>query len=255
DLVEKAKDSEIIHYIFSPIVTLGGLRTVQRLKKKNKKIVVHWIGTDVYNAITRLKSKFITKRYKHLVDVHLAQHSRLVRELSSVGVNSEELPLPTFGLYSLYPMPARKKILVYMPESRGDFYGKLILDRVFDSFPESDFIVLPNSGKDINKANVTCISWTDDMEKIYRDVAVLIRLPIHEGMPNTVIEALSMGRYAICSHDFPYCEQARSLEEVKTKLLHLLQKSSLNQEGSDYVHNTYSKSLLTERLLHIYEQI
>lgn len=254
-LAEKAKDSEIIHYIFSPIVTLGGLRTVQKLKKMKKKIIVHWIGTDVYNAITRRKSKFITKRYKHLVDVHLAGHSRLAKELNSIGVNCQELPLPTFRLYQLYPLPVKKKILVYLPDSSGDFFGKPVIDKLFDAFQELDFIVLPNSGKNYNKTNVTCMSWVNDMETIYRDTAVLIRLPIHDGLGNSVIEALSMGRYVIYSHDFPYCERASSFEEVKGKIMHLLQKSSPNQEGSAYVHSTYNKSRILEQLLDVYQHI
>lgn len=255
ELTKKAQDCDIIHYIFSPIVTLGGLRTVQRLKKMKKKIIVHWIGTDVYNAITNRKSKFIAKKYKRLVDVHLAVHSRLVKELNSIGINSEELPLPVFRLYPLYPLPAKKKILVYLPDSRSNFFGKKVVDKLFDSFPDLDFVVLPNSGKDYRKTNVTCISWVDDMEKIYRNTSVLIRLPIHDGLPNSVIEALSMGRYVIYSHDFPYCEQASSFEEVKEKLLHLLQKTSPNHEGAEYVHSTYDKNGIIKQLLSVYQKL
>lgn len=255
ELAIKAKDCDIIHYIFSPIVTLGGLRTVQKLKKMKKKIIIHWIGTDVHNAITNRKSKFIAKKYKHLVDVHLAVHSRLVMELNSIGINCEELPLPVFSLYQLSSLPAKKKILVYMPDSRSDFFGKPVVDKLFNSLPDLDFIVVPNSGKDYRKTNVTCMPWVDDMEKIYRDVSVLIRLPVHDGLPNSIIEALSMGRYVIYSYDFPYCEYASSFEEVKKKLLHLLQKSLPNEEGSSYVHSTYDKNRIIRRLIDIYRQV
>ena len=254
ELAKKAKDCDIIHYIFSPIVTLGGLRTVQKLKKMKKKIIVHWIGTDVHNAITDRKSKFIAKKYKHLVDVHLAVHSRLVKELDSIGINCEELPLPVFRLYQLHPLPAKKRVLVYLPDLRSDFFGKEIVEKLFDAFPELDFIVLPNSGK-YNKKNVTCMAWVDDMEKIYRDTAVLIRLPVHDGLPNSVIEALSMGRYVIYSYDFPYCDHASSFEEVRGKLVHLLQRSSSNKEGSDYVCRVYNKNEIIERLIHVYQHM
>lgn len=255
ELAKKAEDCDIIHYIFSPIVTLGGLRTVQKLKKMKKKIIVHWIGTDVYNAITNRKSKFIAKKYNRLVDVHLAVYSRLVKELDSIGINCEELPLPVFRLYQPHQLPTKKKVLVYLPDSRSNFFGKKVVDKLFDSFPDLDFIVLPNSGKGYRKTNVTCMSWVDDMEKIYRDVSVLIRLPIHDGLPNSVIEALSMGRYVIYSHDFPYCEYVSSFEEVKEKLLYLLQKSAPNQEGSEYVHRTYDKNGIVKQLLSVYQKL
>lgn len=255
ELAKKAKDCDIIHYIFSPLVTLGGLRTVQKLKKMKKKIIVHWIGTDVHNAITNRKSKFIAKKYKHLVDVHLTVHSRLVKELDSIGINCEELPLPVFRLYQLHPLPPKKKILVYLPDWRNDFFRKKVVDKLFDIFPDLDFIVLPNSGKDYKKTNVTCMSWVDDMEKIYRDVSVLIRLPVHDGFPNSVIEALSMGRYVIYSHEFPYCEYALSFEEVRVKLVRLLEKTSPNKDGSDYIHSTYDKSAISERLVSLYQQM
>ena len=254
-LAEKAADMEIIHYIYSPIVTVGGLHSVQKLKKMKKKIIIHWIGTDVYNALNSPKSKFITKKYKDLIDVHLAVHSRLVNELNSVGISCQEVPLPTFRLYPVNPIPVKKKILVYLPDSRSDFFGKPVIDKLFDSFPELDFIVLPNSGKDYSRTNVTCLSWVDNMEEIYRDIALFIRLPVHDGLPNSVIEALSMGRYVIYSQEFPYCEYASSFEEVKTNLMNILQKSSPNERGANYVHTTYRKSRITEQILDVYKRL
>ena len=254
-LQEKAADSDIIHYIYSPLVTIGGLRTVQKLKKMNKRIIVHWIGTDVYNAVTKYKSKFITKKYKYLIDVHAVVHSRLASELNSIDVDCQELPLPYYKLYDIKPLPEQKKILVYMPDSRNDFFGKIVIDKLIDYFPELEFVVLPNSGKDYDKTNVTCLSWVDDMEKVYRDVTTLIRLPFHDGLPNSVIEALSMGRFVIYSHEFPHCEYAKSFEEVKKKLEHLVEKRSPNQMGSDYVKTTYDKNKIIKRLLQVYEEM
>src|SRR5437870_1900416 len=167
-LSQKAEDCEIIHYIFSPLVTLDGLRTVKALKKMKKKII----------------------------------------------------------------------------------------DRVIDSFPDVHFVILPSSGNSyFDRPNVTCMSWAKDMEKIYVDTRVFIRLPAHDGLPNSVFEALSTGRYVIYSHDFPHCERAYSAEEVIAKLTKLLDSSSANIEGSNYVHNKYDKNKLKRQLIELYRSL
>jgi len=127
---------------------------------------------------------------------------------------------------------------------------------VIDSFPDVHFVILPSSGNSyFDRPNVTCMSWAKDMEKIYVDTRVFIRLPAHDGLPNSVIEALSTGRYVIYSHDFPHCERAYSAEEVIAKLTKLLDSSSANIEGSNYVHNKYDKNKLKRQLIELYRSL
>jgi hypothetical protein len=236
-------------------VTLGGTRTVQTLKKSGKKIIVHWIGTDVHNAITSYKSKFLVKRYHRLVDLNLAVSPALVRELGSIGISASEIPLPVFRLYKPQPIQADKKILVYLPDSRNDFFRKPVIDKVIDSHPQLKFVILPNSGIDYSdKKNVVCIKWTDDMEKILGETSVFIRLPMHDGLPNSVIEALSMGRHVVYSHEFPYCRFATSAEKVSSEIKRLIDEP-LNFDGSDYVWKTFDKDKIKKSLVEVYRSM
>ncbi len=59
----------------------------------------------------------------------------------------------------------------------------------------------------------------------------------------------------IYSHEFPHCEYASSFEEVKTKLMYLLQKSLPNERSANYVHTTYRKSRITEQILDVYKRL
>jgi len=236
-------------------VTLGGLRTVQTLKKAGKKIIVHWIGTDSYNATTNIKSKFIAKRYKGLADIHLA-NPRLVDELDSIGIKPIPLPLPVFRIFEPKPLPHETRVLVYLPDSRKDFFRKQVIDKVIESFPKLNFVILPYSASDyLNKSNVTSIPWADDMESIFSDTSIFIRLPMHDGLGHSVIEALSMGRYVIYSHEFPHCKQAVSIEQVNESLCTLITKSSPNNEGSSYVRSEYNKDKIREQLTKIYNTL
>jgi hypothetical protein len=254
-LPDKAADCKIIHYIFSPLVTLGGTRTVQALKKTGKRVIVHWIGTDVHNATTSYKSKFLVKRYHRLVDLNLAVSPALVRELGSIGITATQVPLPVFRLYKPQPLSADKKVLVYLPDSRNDFFRKPVIDKVVDSHPDLKFVILPNSGADyIGKENVTCIKWADDMEKILAETSIFIRLPMHDGLPNSVIEALSMGRHVVYSHEFPYCEFAISAEEVNYEIERLI-KQPLNYDGSDYVWKAFDKNKIKRSLVEVYNSM
>ncbi len=256
---KKLKSYSIIHFIWSPTLSVRGFLTLIRLKLMHKKIVVSWIGTDVLYANSRLLSRVITKISQSMIDINLVVSENLKKELNQIGIKAKLQPLPVFLLYKINEIPNQKRVSVYLPDKNKrdwSFYQGDIIKKLVKSFPDVEFIIVPNTGKNFSEKNVKCIKWTDSMEEIYSQVMATIRLPIHDGLSNTILEVLSLGRTMITSPvDFPYCKIATNFEEAKGHLQNVIENPSINIEASEFVHKNYNLAKFTDELIEIYDNI
>jgi len=256
---KKLQSYPLVHFHTSPTNSLRGFLVLLRIKMMHKKIIVYWTGTDVLRANAQFVAKFFTKLSKPLIDAHVTNSPKLAKELKKIKITSKPIKSPTFNLYSLKKLPHQKKIAVYLPErfdSDWDFYQGNIIKKLVKTFPEVEFIIIGNRGENFSEKNVTCLKWVDNMEDIYSNVLAVIRLPIHDGLSSTSLEALSMGRTMITtSDDIPYCLIANTFDEVNNHLKKVLENPTLNIKGSEYVHKNYDLNKLTNNLISIYEDI
>lgn len=257
---EKIHSHRIIHYISSPTVNLIGILSLIRFKFWRKKIIISWIGTDVLTANKNPLYRILTKLCQIMVDQNIVVAPHLKNELSEIDINSHLLPLPIFTLYKLQNCTYKNKILVYLPDntkSRFDFFQGDLIKKIVGDFPEINFLILANSGKQFSEKNVKCIQWTENMEKLYLENNGVIRLPKHDGLSNTILEALSMGRFVIASNSsIPYCMEANSYSEVKKLLVRGLKlpQDKLN-EASIFTNKKYDIEKLTRELKDLYDKL
>lgn len=257
---KKIENHKVIHYIGSPTVTIHGILTLIRFKIWKKKIVVSWRGSDVMIANNNLFFRLFSKILQVLIDSNNAYSPSLVAELKNIGIKSQLQPNPTFeNLYHIRKLPNEKRIAVYLPDKmsyqwrffQGDLIKKLVKD-----FPRVKFIIVGNSGKRFSEKNVKCFEWVNDMEKFYSEVIGVIRIPLHDGLSNTILEATSMGRTVIAWNvDFSFCISVNSYSEIQSHLKDLVSNPSLNIEGSQYIHRKYDKEKLTSELIAIYRKL
>lgn len=256
---KKLKSYSIIHFIWSPTICPRGFLTLLKLKLMHKKIVVSWIGTDVLHANSCLLSRVITKISQSMIDINLVVSENLKKELNQIGIKAKLQPLPVFLLYKINEIPNQKRVSVYLPDKNKQnwsFYQGDIIKKLVKSFPDVEFIIVPNTGKNFSEKNVKCIKWTDNMEEIYSQVMATIRLPIHDGLSNTILEVLSLGRTMITSPvDFPYCKIATNFEEAKGHLQNVIENPSINIEASEFLHKNYNLAKFTDDLIEIYDNI
>ena len=254
----KIENLEIIHFIGSPTASLHGVLTLSRLRLWKKKIIVHWIGGDAWQVTNKKRFRLYTKLCKNKIDLHLADDERLSSMLTKVGINAIVQPLPVANHYKLEPLPTEKNFLVYLPDETQywweRFNGKII-KKIVREFPEINFIIIKNSGKFFNERNVKCFKWVDDIHTIYKNVIGMIRIPTHDGLPGTMIELLSMGRYCIYSEKLPYCYKANTFEELKNVINEILKKPMLNVEGSKYVNEKYNLDKIIKNLIEFYRNL
>ena len=256
---KKLKSYSIIHFMWSPTLTIRGFLTLIRLKLMHKKIIVSWIGSDVLFANTKLLSKLITKISQGMIDANLTDSENLKKELNQIGIKAKLQRLPIFRFFKINEIPNQKRVSVYLPDKykhNWSFYQGDIIKKLVKSFPDVEFIIVPNTGKNFSEKNVKCIKWTDNMEEIYSQVMATIRLPLHDGLSNTIMEVLSMGRNMISSPvEFPFCKIVHNYNDAKNHLEEVIKNPSLNLEGSEYVHKKFDNNKFAEEILSIYNNL
>lgn len=256
---ETLRDHKVIHFLGSPTVSIVGIITLIRFKIWNKKIVVTWRGTDILMAKKNPFFRIMSRLFQSLIDVNnsLSEHS--IEELKSIGIKTKFQPNPTFKLYKLREIPKTNKIAVYLPDSsekEWSFYQGDLIKKLVNEFTEIEFIIIKNSGKNFDEKNVKCYEWIENMEELYSKVIGIIRIPIHDAIGNTIVEAISMGRNVIASAvKFPYCIIIENYDELKTNLEKLIKNPSLNIDGSQFVHEKYDKEKIIKEMITIYEEL
>ena len=174
-----------------------------------KKIVVHWIGTDVLN-FTKAEKKGINRNC-----INLVVSEQLQNELKEIDINSFVVPIfpPNFSCDVMTP-PKKHSVLSYVPETREEFYGMTLLKKIAEHFSDIDFHIVANSGKNDNRKlhNMHYHGFlnADELKKMYKECSVLFRFPEHDGLPVMVLEALGYGRTVIYRYEFPYVYTPRS---------------------------------------------
>lgn len=221
-------------------------------KIMGKKVLTHWIGTDVWNLLQN-KKKY---RCLSIIDKHLCCSLPLKNELASKGINADYLPIiPIHVELSTVPMPEKHAVLIYIPEGREDFYGYNIIKEVITYYSDVQFYIVANSNTTLfPQNNVVLMGFVDSetMELLYSKISIVLRVPIHDGLSMSIIEGLAKGKQVIYSYTHPYTFLARNFEEACAGLDQILaSKPSVNYEGSYYVNENYTTEKYLKRFNNI----
>lgn len=185
--------------------------------------------------------------------VHWCDAPWLVEELRTIGVipfADVSLPIP-IHVPPAPPLPEEFRVLLYYPVDAFDrevFDGETLL-RLPGAFPDVPFTLIPSPADTLPRplpANLTCRDWVEDMDALYRETTVVVRLTSHDGQSFIAAEALSRGRYVIWTFAMPGCIQA----EVSTRWLapcgtllekHRAGELKVNQAGRQSVLERFGK--------------
>ena len=92
-----------------------------------------------------------------------------------------------------------------------------------------------------------------DMDALYAETTVLVRLTSHDGTSFMVLEALSRGRHVIWTYPMTGVIQASGFEAVSGALRELIARQAagrlgLNDEGRRYALEQFDRAHLIEEL-------
>ena len=222
-------------------------------------IVIHWVGTDVLFALEAFRAGRASRRLlRHAT--HLADAPWLIDELAELGVRAEYVALPVPALARAEPptLPAAFRVLVYYPVDaldREDFDGGTIF-RLIREFPSVRFLIIPSPPETLPgplPANLEARGWVSDMDAVYEETTVYLRLTIHDGTSFMAIEALSRGRHVIWTHPMAGAVLARGYDQAARALQDLIARHeagslTLNGEGRAAVLREFDPERLGEEL-------
>lgn len=243
------KRYDIVHFFF----VKNSSTTVSLSKLAGAKIINHYIGTDVYNlmnASSKTKKKSVSNSKK--ISKNLAVSEHLVEELRTLGItNVEYFPIFFSDPIAFYDSEAqfrKNKILTYIPEGREEFYGLSFILEIADKFPEVEIIIAGHSGKNGDyPSNITFLGWTDNFLHYLMQCSIFIRKTEHDGLPNTVLEALMLNKYVLYNHNFPH-----TLDTTVENLNRLLNKDIPNNDARNFVIEHFNNQKIIKSLNQLY---
>jgi Glycosyl transferases group 1 len=222
----------------------------------------YWLGTDVLNTVEEFEAGTIRRGAlaSSRDDLHLADARWLADELTTVGLHASvaHVPQPYRAPEAVPPLPDRFSVLTYLSADRFEFYGG---DAILDAarrMPDVRFDVVGRTGDPTGSAppNVRWHGWVADIQPFYADATVVVRIPRHDGLGATVIEALLNARYVVYTHEVPF---VRTIAPATgDKLFEALDafraeasagRLGPNLEGRDYAAATFEEKALVDGLM------
>jgi hypothetical protein len=255
-LLPKIARADLLYLISARIERRSPLDLLLRVRRKP--VVVHWVGTDALRAERAYEARNLSARAAEQ-PTHWADAPWLRDSLRDMGLRVEHVPIPVPGVVAeTPPLPETFRVLMYLPEDKQnrEVFDEETIMRLPGALPGVEFTIFPAPADTLQgpmPANLTAQAWTDDVDTLYRKATVYARLTTHDGMPLTLVEALSRGRHVIYPRPFPGVTQAAGLDEVGAALRGLKERHDagalgLNQEGIAFVRDQYDPDVLTGRL-------
>ena len=249
------RGASVVHGV-SPTGCLVPLRAARLL---GKRVVCHWIGTDVSELAEGARRGDLrpARLMRRLADAHFADSPEMVAELAQLGIEAEVFRLlpDTILPAAEVPMPEKPAVLCYWARGRRAFYHGEIVDALAAEFPEVAFLVVGTDGAgEPEHPNVRYLGRLDGLDGVYRQVSVLLRMPDHDSLSAMVLEALARGRWVIYNRPLPHVEQASNLAEARDALRQCLGKRGPDAAGREYVAREFSPARECERVAPLYRR-
>ena len=247
-------NSDILYIIGGSVSSSG---TIDLALKLNKKIVLHWAGTDVLEASKVVNSNLFDNRYINNI-THLCETTWIQEELDSIGVKATIAPMMIYNKqkYQNLEMPNEFKILSYIGKDRPEFYGIEILIKLAYDFPDIEFRVAGIESYHDVPSNMKLLGWVD-MDKEYQECMVYIITPEHDGLAFSVLEALSYGRVVFYNYQFDYVNYFKDYEDLKKQMRVVIKdfhnnRLTINNDAIEFVNREFSKEKVLGNLIKIF---
>ncbi len=222
------------------------LEMVARLLRKPR--VMHWVGTDL--QIAREDPKIVAKLKEQRI-VHLAEVEWTANELHDLGLVARIAPLPPrLTVPDIPPMPDEFTVLLYIPRTRGDFYGGSLYEELIRNLHKEKLRFLIVGGGSLHTdadAPVENLGFRHSMSDVYPQCSVLLRMTKRDGLSLMVLEALAFGRYVVWPQVFPFVDTVSDYTAVESTVRmlharHLAGTLPLQVDASRFVTDRYTQN-------------
>ena len=213
----------------------------------NKRVVFHWVGSDVILAKEAAEKKTINERFLKY-PVHLTDSPWFVEDLKKIGIESRYFPLLTVENIPEKPViPDEFSILTYIPQNDQEFYGLPAIIEVAKQFPEIKFKIAGSKETSLPiTPNIQLLDWVNYMKPLFESSTICIRFLKHDGLSFFVLESLLYGKHVIYNRTFNHCNFASNVSEMASVISELFTKFRIgelapNESGREFVIREFSK--------------
>jgi len=230
---------------------LAGCLMVLVANLLGKKIVLHWVGSDVVllnrRPLRGLRTA-ILKQAKHWCECEWIKS-----ELNGLSIKAEIVDLVVLRSDIRYQRPGQDapiRVLSYVMQGKEEFYGLPKLLELAAVIPQAEFHIV-GCAHSAPLVNVFFHGWVDDMQEWYRRSHMYLRLVQHDGLAFSVIEALAYGCVVFYSYDLPGVYRYESVGQFVACYEELINEHSLRGRGSDVsgrVIARYSRDAVVRRM-------
>lgn len=241
-----------VDVVYSINGTLGKSRVFDLALKKNKKLMMTWVGTDVTKSkqIANPSLDYLNKAY------HFCEVSWIQEELRDMNIEARILNFFNFTKDIPYVFPSNKtlSILSYVASGREEYYGYSKLMAVAKAHPDVNFTIVGSEGLDDVLDNVSFLGWVDNMPELMDKHHACARLVEHDGLSGFVLESLLKARQVIYSEPLNFTLRAQNkdtlIEKIEFLKNQLKSGTSLeNKEGRDFVQTTFNREKILGELI------
>ncbi len=245
-----ARRFRIIHFFWARI-TLAEFLWL-KLWNPTLRIILHFIGSDVTLVVAKKRRVWEYRFYQLCGVAFYADHIHLIEELAIQKIEARLLVLVNSDIKARsLPLPEKFSVLAYVPQGKEDFYHLDWIISAAEALPEVSFTIWRNDRK-FEQSNIRIRGHISDVFAEMALHSVFVRLTEHDGLPCTLVEALSCGRQVIWSFAHPYCYRVNSADELIAVLKHLQHQAKFNAEGQAYVVQRYNVDRVREDFFHVW---
>lgn len=203
--------ADIVHSING---TLGKSKVLELAMKLKKKIIFHWVGTDLIKS-TELFEKNMHNPAFISYPTHITDSPWYVDKLAKLGMSSKFIPLKGFEKeYEIEEFKNDFNVLCYISQHRAKYYGIEQVIEIAQKLPKVTFnLVGINDYEDQLPNNIKLNGWVDNMNYWIKNSTICLRLPKTDGLSFFVLESLAYGRYVAYNQNFNYSDSCIKTEE------------------------------------------
>ncbi len=242
--------ADIVYSINGTLENSGTLAVAKFFKKK---IMMQWVGTDVLKSLKNHKKGVRSTVVDYAT--HYTEVPWIKEELQEINIQAEILLFTVIENFIVKKPIEKISILSYIGEGREQFYGINCLITLANRFPHLtiNIVGIDKYSCSLPK-NIKLLGWVNNMGQEYKKHAVFLRLAEHDGLPNTILEALAHQLYVGFTFEFPHTQLVKTdkqLFDFINNLYKQVQDKMLppNQAGSKFVKSTYNNDIILTNLI------
>lgn len=239
---------DVWYSIGSPI-TDRWVHLAARLLRKPR--VIHWVGSDIAGLCDQPALRPLLSGPNVM---HLAEVEWTAAQLRSLGFDPRIAPLPPrHATGSAQPLPEQFTIMLYVPRTRSDFYGRRSFEQLMQRLQDKPIRYVIVGGGTLTAppgVEVENLGWRDNLNDVYSRVSALIRYTPRDGLSLMVLEALSFGRHVLWTQEFAFTHQIHSYHDMEREIRNLYAAHERGEllpqtAGSEMVRTRYAADVCT----------